>query len=62
MTDRGVSRTLPGEITVRELRYRRRGPGFPDAQVVTLVTTLLDAEAYPRPSWPSSTAGGGRSS
>ena len=31
---------------VRELRYRITPPGF-RAREVTLVTTLLDAEAYP---------------
>src|SRR4029079_4890307 len=37
---------LPGEITVRELRYRVEVPGYRVRQV-TLVTTLLDAAAYP---------------
>jgi hypothetical protein len=37
---------LPETITVRELRYRVDRPGF-RARSVTLVTTLLDAEAYP---------------
>jgi Transposase DDE domain len=37
---------LPDEITVRELRYRTGRPGF-RTRVVTLVTTLLDADAHP---------------
>jgi Transposase DDE domain len=37
---------LPGSIEVRELRYRIEEPGF-RTRSVTLVTTLLDAEAYP---------------
>ena len=37
---------LPGEITVRELRYRVEVPGY-RVRRVTLVTTLLDAAAYP---------------
>ena len=37
---------LPGSIEVRELRYRIEVPGFRTREV-TLVTTLLDAEAYP---------------
>jgi hypothetical protein len=37
---------LPESILVRELRYRIRTPGFRTREV-TLVTTLLDAEAYP---------------
>lgn len=37
---------LPASITVRELRYRVGRRGF-RVQEVTLVTTLLDAEAYP---------------
>jgi hypothetical protein len=37
---------LPGSIAVRELRYRIEVPGFRTREV-TLVTTLLDAEAYP---------------
>ena len=40
-------RKLPESIMVRELRYRITGAGVPDAQEVTLVTTLLDAAAYP---------------
>jgi hypothetical protein len=39
-------RTLPESILVRELRYRITAPGFRTSEV-TLVTTLLDAEAYP---------------
>lgn len=39
-------RALPGSIEVRELRYRIEAPGF-RTRVVTLVTTLTDAEAYP---------------
>lgn len=38
--------TLPASIRVRELRYRLTAPGFRTREV-TLVTTLLDAEAYP---------------
>jgi hypothetical protein len=37
--------SLPGFITVREVRYRVQGPGF-RVTAVTLVTTLLDAETY----------------
>ena len=37
---------LPGEITVRELRYHVEVPGY-RVREVTLVTTLLDAAAYP---------------
>jgi hypothetical protein len=39
-------RSLPESILVRELRYRITAPGFRTREV-TLVTTLLDAEAYP---------------
>lgn len=39
-------RALPESIRVRELRYRITAPGFRTREV-TLVTTLLDAEAYP---------------
>jgi hypothetical protein len=39
-------RALPESILVRELRYRITAPGFRTREV-TLVTTLLDAEAYP---------------
>ena len=37
---------LPEEITVRELRYRVEVPGY-RVREITLVTTLLDAAAYP---------------
>jgi len=37
---------LPESITVREVRYRIDTPGFRTSEV-TLVTTLIDAEAYP---------------
>ncbi len=37
---------LPGEITVREVRYRVHTPGYRVGEV-TLVTTLLDASVYP---------------
>jgi hypothetical protein len=37
---------LPGELTVRELRYRVEAPGYRACEI-TLVTTLLDAVAYP---------------
>ena len=37
---------LPETLTVRELRYDVGRPGF-RTRTVTLVTTLLDAEAYP---------------
>lgn len=37
---------LPDELVVRELRYRTGRPGF-RTQVVTLVTTLTDADAHP---------------
>ena len=39
-------RKLPESIMVRELRYRITAPGFRTGEV-TLVTTLLDAAAYP---------------
>jgi hypothetical protein len=38
--------SLPGELTVRELRYRVEVPGY-RVREITLVTTLLDAAAYP---------------
>jgi len=41
-----VYQALPESIVVRELRYRIVAPGF-RTQEVTLVTTLIDAEAYP---------------
>jgi hypothetical protein len=37
---------LPGELTVRELRYRVEAPGYRACEI-TLVTTLLDAATYP---------------
>ena len=37
---------LPAELTVRVLRYRVESPGFRVGEV-TVVTTLLDAKAYP---------------
>lgn len=37
---------LPVEIAVRELRYHVSQPGF-RVRVVTLVTTLIDVDAYP---------------
>jgi hypothetical protein len=37
---------LPAELVVRELRYRVEAPGF-RTRCVTLVTTLVDAAAYP---------------
>ena len=57
-------RALPESIVVRELRYRIEVPGFRTREV-TLVTTLLDAEAYPAeeladPLW-DEVAGGGES-
>jgi hypothetical protein len=39
---------LPGELTVRELRYRVEVPGY-RVREITLVTTLLDAAAYTAP-------------
>jgi hypothetical protein len=39
-------RALPDSVVVRELRYRIEAPGFRTREV-TLVTTLLDAVAYP---------------
>jgi hypothetical protein len=45
MTAEGYA-ALPGEILVRELRYEVATPGY-RVRRVTLVTTLLDAEAYP---------------
>src|SRR5271165_1878913 len=43
---KGEYDALPGEITVREVRYRVHAPGYRVGEV-TLVTTLLDASAYP---------------
>lgn len=37
---------LPGEVAVRELRYRVEVPGY-RVREITLVTTLLDATLYP---------------
>lgn len=45
MSDQEYAR-LPQSILVRELRYRITDPGFRTREV-TLVTTLLDSEAYP---------------
>jgi hypothetical protein len=42
----GEYAALPEEITVRELRYRVEVPGY-RVREITLVTTLLDAAAYP---------------
>jgi len=39
---------LPAQITVRELRYQVNIPGF-RVREITLVTTLLDPQAYPKP-------------
>ena len=39
---------LPSTITVRELRYHTRTPGF-RTDMITLVTTLLDADVYTLP-------------
>jgi IS4 transposase len=39
---------LPPEITVRELRYQVSTPGF-RVREITLVTTLLDPQVYPKP-------------
>jgi hypothetical protein len=43
---RAAYAALPTTVTVRELRYRITQPGFRTREV-TLVTTLLDAAAYP---------------
>ena len=45
--DEKLFASLPDSITVRELRYQVGRPGFRSKQI-TLVTTLLDAEAYPK--------------
>jgi len=42
----GDFEALPDSITVRELRHTPDRPGY-RARVITLVTTLLDAEVYP---------------
>jgi hypothetical protein len=39
--------SLPEELIVREMRYRTGRAGF-RVREVTLVTTLVDAELYPR--------------
>ena len=41
------SQVLPAEMSVRELRFRVEVPGFRTHEV-TLVTTLTDAETYPK--------------
>lgn len=41
------NRVLPAEMTVREIRFRVETPGFRSTEV-TLVTTLLDPEIYPK--------------
>jgi len=41
------SAALPAEITIRELRFSLEARGF-RTQVVTLATTLLDPEEYPK--------------
>jgi Transposase DDE domain len=43
---KGEYASLPGEITVRELRYKIHTPGYRVGEV-TLVTTLLGASEYP---------------
>ena len=40
--------SLPGELTVRELRYRVEVSGY-RVREITLATTLLDGAAYPAP-------------
>ena len=42
----GRYEALPGEVPVRELRYRVEAPGFRTREV-TLMTTLLSAADYP---------------
>ena len=44
MSEEGFA-SLPGEITVRELRYRVETPGYRVCEI-TLATTLLDASIY----------------
>ena len=44
--DQESFQALPSEITVRELRYRVKTPGY-RVREITLVTTLLDAVAFP---------------
>jgi hypothetical protein len=41
-----VWKRIPDPLQVRVLRYALRVPGF-RAKSVTLVTTLIDAQAYP---------------
>jgi hypothetical protein len=41
-----IWKLIPEELSVRVLRFKLEVPGF-RAQAVTLVTTLLDAQAYP---------------
>ena len=41
------SQVVPAEMTVRELRFHVEVPGF-RVETVTLVTTLLDTELYPK--------------
>jgi hypothetical protein len=43
---KAVWKGIPQELTVRVVRFTLAGPGF-RAQSVALVTTLLDAQAYP---------------
>jgi hypothetical protein len=51
---------LPDALVLRELRYWIGRPGY-RTKVVTLVTTLIDAEAYPTESWRRSTNNAGKS-
>jgi len=41
---------LPSSLVLREVRYQVRQHGFRSRQI-TLVTTLLDAERYPKTIW-----------
>jgi hypothetical protein len=41
------SQVIPEEMTVRELRFHVEVPGY-RVQTITLVTTLLDSELYPK--------------
>ncbi len=50
---------LPGEITVREVRYKVQARGYRVGEV-TLVTTLLDASVYPAAAARTCTSGPGR--
>lgn len=45
--DKKLLASLPDSITVRELRYRVDRPGFRSQEII-LVTTLLDAQGYPK--------------